>query len=93
MYKNLNNFEFLNADKTSSERAYNGRKRQQQTVEVSLELSIFSNFNTNSSICSIKEKWLVNLSPVTIPHDIQCFLQLGENFLLPPVDLKKKKKN
>jgi len=34
-------------------------------------------------LSSVRKKWFVNLSSDIIPHDTQCFLQLGENFALP----------
>ncbi|XP_072743287.1 uncharacterized protein [Anoplolepis gracilipes] len=34
--------------------------------------------NIQPSLNKIKDKWFINLSGTPIPHDIQCFLQLGE---------------
>jgi len=38
---------------------------------------------------TIRKNWLVNLSSVNILQDIQCLLQLGENFSVPPLNKKK----
>jgi len=38
---------------------------------------------------TIRKNWLVNLSLVNIPQDIQCLLQLEENFSLPPLNKEK----
>ncbi|KYQ53742.1 hypothetical protein ALC60_07325 [Trachymyrmex zeteki] len=43
----------------------------------------FPSQNNSSSLTTIRKKWFINLSSVEIPHNIQCFLQLGENFALP----------
>jgi len=37
----------------------------------------------------LKIHWFLNLSFLTIPKDIQCFLQFGENFSLPSKNLEK----
>ncbi|KYM95692.1 hypothetical protein ALC62_13658 [Cyphomyrmex costatus] len=39
--------------------------------------------HNSSSLSTVRDKWFINLSSVDIPHNIQCFLQLGENFALP----------
>ncbi len=54
---------------------------------------IFLNFNKFLPPCItnhilppfsvIRNKWFLNLSSVMILHNIQCFLQLGDNFALP----------
>ncbi|XP_071578466.1 uncharacterized protein [Temnothorax nylanderi] len=36
-----------------------------------------------STLNEINDKWFINLSSTSIPRDIQCLLQLGDNFSLP----------
>ncbi|XP_018343348.1 PREDICTED: uncharacterized protein LOC108749265 [Trachymyrmex septentrionalis] len=36
-----------------------------------------------SSLSTIRDGWFLNLSSCVIPHNVQCFLQLGDNFALP----------
>ncbi|XP_025261928.1 uncharacterized protein LOC112637139 [Camponotus floridanus] len=52
--------------------------------EVLIDPNTYSNSFTNLNV--INEKWFVNLSMVNFPPEIQCFLQLGENFSLPPIN-------
>jgi len=50
---------------------------------VTIDPSNFSEHLPTSSLSSIRNNWFLNLSSVTIPPQIQCLLQLGENFSLP----------
>jgi len=38
---------------------------------------------------SIRKKWFINLSSFFIPTNVQCLLQLGNNFSLPETNKKK----
>jgi len=40
-------------------------------------------------LISTKNNWLINLSSTTVPHDVQCVMQLENNFSLP-IDNKEK---
>ncbi|XP_039309325.1 uncharacterized protein LOC120358632 [Solenopsis invicta] len=53
------------------------------TNKINLDPQIFYNNLPSPSLTSIRDKWLSNLSSTDIPEDIQCFLQLGDNFSLP----------
>jgi len=52
-------------------------------VEIKINLLKFLYINHDSSLTTIRNKWFVNLSNINIPHDVQCLLQLGENFSMP----------
>jgi len=43
----------------------------------------------NSSLSNVRDKWLINWSDIDIPHNIKCLLQLGQNFAMPAIDIKK----
>lgn len=49
------------------------------------------NFNQDSFFNTLHEKWLINLSDVTIPHNVQVLLQLGERFGLPMTHRQKER--
>jgi len=53
-----------------------------EKIKIKIE-SEFYNRISESSLHSIRDNWIVNLSPITIPKDIQCLLQHGESFSLP----------
>ena len=36
-----------------------------------------------SSLTTVRNRWFLNLSSCDIPRNVQCFLQLGNNFALP----------
>jgi len=55
-----------------------------EIIKVRIDPTAYSDSLLNLE--EIKENWFVNLSKVEIPHDIQCFLQLGETFSLPLID-------
>jgi len=64
--------------------------QNQQTLQININPSTFS-INDNSSLTfltSIKNNWFINLFLIDIPHDIQCLLQLRENFSLFPYNVK-----
>ncbi|KMQ88955.1 hypothetical protein RF55_11479 [Lasius niger] len=42
-----------------------------------------------TSISDIKIKWFINLISSHIPQEVQCLLQLGDNFNLPTIDKEK----
>ncbi|KYN41561.1 hypothetical protein ALC56_04024 [Trachymyrmex septentrionalis] len=49
-------------------------------------ISIFPNSfppQVPSSLSTVRDGWFLNLSSCVIPHNVQCFLQLGNNFALP----------
>ena len=52
-------------------------------LTISLVPSSFLNNIPPPSLSSIRNKWFLNLSSTTVPTNIQCLLQLGENFSLP----------
>jgi len=58
-------------------------------IEIKIEPSIFKNNIPGSSLTSTKNNWLINSTSTTVPHDVQCVIQLGENFSLP-MDNKEK---
>ena len=64
---------FLNKRVTSSER------------DNLVDITVFPNeFEyIKCSLVYLRKKWFINLSLVSIPNYVQCFLQLGENFSLP----------
>ena len=45
-------------------------------------LRFFFNDRITLSLTTIRNKWFFNLSSVYIPTNIQCLLQLGDNFVL-----------
>jgi len=49
---------------------------------VTLHPSSFANSQPLSSIFSIRDKWLMNLSSKPIPKNVQLLIQLGDNFAL-----------
>ncbi|XP_018355142.1 PREDICTED: uncharacterized protein LOC108756077 [Trachymyrmex septentrionalis] len=55
---------------------------------ISIHPSSFTS-HRSSSLTTVRNGWFLNLSSVSIPIDIQCFLQLGENFALPLNDKHK----
>ncbi|XP_018346175.1 PREDICTED: uncharacterized protein LOC108750859 [Trachymyrmex septentrionalis] len=55
---------------------------------ISIHPSSFTS-HRSSSLTTVRNGWFLNLSSVSIPIDIQCFLQLGENFALPLNDKRK----
>jgi len=59
------------------------------SLKINVEPSSFFEQFPDSSLETIRKNWLVNLSSVNIPQDIQCLLQLGENFSLPLFNKKK----
>jgi len=50
---------------------------------VKLRPSSFINSQPPSSISSIRDKWFTNLSSKPISNNVQCLIQLGDNFSLP----------
>ncbi|XP_071642143.1 uncharacterized protein [Temnothorax longispinosus] len=59
-------------------RLYNDKR-----TEIEIKVSPESFVDTQSTFMQINDKWFVNLSSTVIPKDIQCLLQLGNNFSLP----------
>jgi len=59
----------------------------QQTIEVNINPSTFPT-DYNSSLTAIKKNWFLNLSSIDIPFEVQCLLQLGQNFSLPTLNIK-----
>jgi len=59
----------------------------QQTIEVNINPSTFP-IDHNSSLTSIRKNWFLNLSSISIPFEVQCLLQLGQNFSLPTLNIK-----
>jgi len=56
---------------------------------VNLDPSKFDNLLPEQQLNIIKEKWIINLSSVDIPTEIQYLLQLGEKFSLPTESFRK----
>jgi len=52
-------------------------------IEIKIEPLIVKNNIPESSLTSIKDNWLINLTSITVSQDVQCLIQLGENFSLP----------
>ena len=54
-----------------------------QRVKIKIEANSFENNVLDTSLNTLKSKWFINLTSDIIPHEVQCLLQLGENFSLP----------
>jgi len=52
-------------------------------IEIEIEPMLFKNSIPMNSLTSIKNNWMINLTSIAIPQDVQCLMQLGENFSLP----------
>jgi len=59
----------------------------QQTIEINIDPSTIV-MESSSSLYSFRNKWLINLSKIDIPQNIQYLLQLGHNFSLPALNTK-----
>jgi len=51
-------------------------------IEIKIEPTFFKDSIPVNSLTSIKENWLINLTSITIPQEVHCLMQLGENFSL-----------
>lgn len=54
------------------------------SFNIQLNFNQSSPVDNHSFLISLNNKWFVNLSSIYIPHDVQCLLQLGGRFSLPP---------
>jgi len=52
-------------------------------LKINIDLDSFPIGSFDSSLGTIRDNWLINLSSTIIPQDVQCLLQLGNSFLLP----------
>jgi len=59
------------------------------SLKINVKPSLFFEQLLDSSLKTIRKNLLVNLSSGNIPQDIQCLLQLGENFSLPLLNKEK----
>jgi len=59
------------------------------TIMINIDPNIFNNVFPDKQLKTIKEKWIINLSSVDIPTEIQYLSQLGEKFSLPTEKFKK----
>jgi len=50
--------------------------------------NVFQNVPSSSPV-SIRNKWFINLSSLPISTNVECLLQLGNNFSLPEINKKK----
>jgi len=69
---------------------YNSNNRNELRISLNNDNNTFdeinispNNFNASSSLNVLHDKWFVNLSNKTIPHEVKILLQLGERFGLP----------
>jgi len=56
---------------------------------INVEPDIFFQNVPSPSPVSICNKWFINLSSLSIPTNVQCLLQLDDNFFLPEINKKK----
>jgi len=63
------------------------QKNNQQILEININPSKIPS-DKNSSLVTTRNKWFKNLSNVDIPFNVQCLLQLGQNFSLPAFNTK-----
>lgn len=61
---------------------------QLRSIEVFVYPKTFIDQVNNSSLANIRDKWMLNLSSINIPNEIQTLLQFGENFSLLVYDRK-----
>jgi len=74
----------LKVPKNSPTFSFSKAKLPQNSQPLEIKISPeFLDHKHNSSLTTIRNKWFVNLSNTNIPHDVQCLLQLGENFSMP----------
>jgi len=57
-------------------------------VEVNLDPKEYSTIKKFSPLNDVNDKWFINLSHHNIPRQVQCLLQLGQNFSMPVINIK-----
>jgi len=82
-YHYNNSFTFPSTHKISSH-SFNSSK-----ININIKPNIFFQKVPSPSPVSIRNKWFINLSSLPIPTNVQCLLQLGDNFSLPETNKKK----
>lgn len=77
--------QLINNSSTTSTTFHNKSNTNSESIEIHIDPKEFKNKNS-TSLNTINNKWF--LSGILIPKDIQCLLQLGDNFALPTTNKK-----
>jgi len=92
---NMKNIEYFYYNKGDNKKQFlsspplmpNSDKQVSDLIEVKLDPKNFPKLNNKSPLNTINNKWFINLSNCNIPYEVQCLLQLGQNFSLPALNM------